>query len=493
MPQHYGHRIIKYIISIVRNIRRKAFTYVFADFLMLNIGWTAFSVVRYHFLPENIREHYTLFEHLTQSHVIAGQIVAPLVMLAIYWLSGYYGKTYFKSRLDELGNTAVVSAIGALGIFFIAIINDTLSPGVKGYYELIGILWLLWFVPVYLVRLIQTTHTARRIQRRELAFNTLVIGATKGGKALVDRLNAAPRGSGINVIGYVDTDTTGTTATQRSDLGLPVYRLEDLPEICRTLDVTNLIVIPHRGGIRQTGQLINTLFPLDRTILIPADLYSIIAARPRMFTVTGEPLIDISHSQASKMTLNLKRTADVAVAATALLLLLPLFAVLALAVRLDSRGCIFYKQQRIGYHKKPFYIYKFRTMRADAEASGPALSTLDDPRITHVGHFLRKYRLDELPQFWNVLRGDMSLVGPRPEREYYIRQIVARAPYYSLLHQVRPGITSWGMVKYGYASNVDQMLERLRYDLLYIDNVSMAVDLKILFFTIHTVFTGKGI
>ena len=343
------------------------------------------------------------------------------------------------------------------------------------------------------MRLIQTTHTARRIQRRELAFNTLVVGATKGGKALVDRLNAAPRGSGIHIIGYVDTDTTNATAAQRPDLGLPVYRLDDLPDICKTLDVHNLIVIPHREGIRQTGQLINTLFPLDRTILIPADLYSIIAARPRMFTVTGEPLIDISHSQASKMTLNLKRTADVLVSATALLLLLPLFALLALAVRIDSRGCVFYRQQRIGYHKKPFYIYKFRTMRADAEASGPALSTLEDPRVTRVGHFLRKYRLDELPQFWNVLRGDMSLVGPRPEREYYIRQIVARAPYYSLLHQVRPGITSWGMVKYGYASNVDQMLERLRYDLLYIDNVSMAVDLKILFFTIHTVLTGKGI
>lgn len=477
----------------MRNIRRKALTYVFADYLMLNIGWLAFNVVRYGFLPESIRHGYPLASHLSQSHVIAGQIFIPLIMLGLYWLSGYYGKTYFKSRLDELGNTATVSAIGALGVFFIAIINDTIAPGVKGYYELIGILWLLWFVPVYIVRLIQTTHTARRIQRRELAFNTLVIGATKGAKALVDRLDAAPRGSGIRVIGYVDTDTNAAVAQQRPDLGLPVYRLDDIAEVCRDHDVHNLIVIPHRGGIRQTGELINALFPLDRTILIPADLYSIIAARPRTITVTGEPLIDISHSQASKMTLNLKRTADVVVAAIALLLLLPLFIVLAFAVRCDSRGCIFYRQERIGYHKKPFYIYKFRTMRDDAEASGPALTTLDDPRVTRIGHFLRKYRLDELPQFWNVLRGDMSLVGPRPEREYYIKQIVARAPYYSLLHQVRPGITSWGMVKYGYASNVDQMLERLRYDLLYIDNVSMSVDLKILFFTIHTVLTGKGI
>lgn len=132
-------------------------------------------------------------------------------------------------------------------------------------------------------------------------------------------------------------------------------------------------------------------------------------------------------------------------------------------------------------------------MKVDAEVNGPTLSSLDDPRITRLGKTLRKYRLDELPQFWNVLKGDMSLVGPRPEREYYIKQIVAKAPYYSLIHQVRPGITSWGMVKYGYASTVDEMISRLQYDILYIENVSIIVDLKILFYTVHTVFTGKGI
>ena len=132
-------------------------------------------------------------------------------------------------------------------------------------------------------------------------------------------------------------------------------------------------------------------------------------------------------------------------------------------------------------------------MTTDAEAAGPALTTLDDPRVTKIGHFLRKYRLDELPQFWNVVRGDMSLVGPRPERDFYIRQIVAKAPYYNLIHQVRPGITSWGMVKFGYASTVDQMIERLRYDLIYIENVSLGVDIKILYHTVNTVLTGKGL
>lgn len=132
-------------------------------------------------------------------------------------------------------------------------------------------------------------------------------------------------------------------------------------------------------------------------------------------------------------------------------------------------------------------------MTIDAESEGPALSSLDDPRITRLGHYMRKYRLDELPQFWNVLKGDMSIVGPRPERDYYIKQIVARVPYYNLIHQVRPGITSWGMVKFGYASSVDQMIERLRYDLLYIDNVSLNVDLKIILYTVNTVITGKGV
>ena len=132
-------------------------------------------------------------------------------------------------------------------------------------------------------------------------------------------------------------------------------------------------------------------------------------------------------------------------------------------------------------------------MRIDAEANGPALACDDDPRVTRLGRTLRKYRLDELPQFWNVLLGEMSLVGPRPERDYYVRRLVEARPAYSLVHQVRPGITSWGMVKYGYASTVDQMLERLDYDLLYLENISLAVDLKILFYTVNTVVTGRGL
>ena len=232
---------------------------------------------------------------------------------------------------------------------------------------------------------------------------------------------------------------------------------------------------------------------MNVTLYLPPDLYSLITLRPRVSAVSIEPLVDISNARIPSSTQNLKRLSDIFVSAIALIVLLPVFAILAVAVKLDSKGPVFYHQRRIGRHRKPFRIHKFRTMYVNSEHDGPALSSANDPRITPLGRFLRKYRLDELPQFWNVLIGEMSLVGPRPEREFYIRQIQERAPYYSLIHQVRPGLTSWGMVRYGYASNVDQMLERLKYDLLYLDNVSMSVDLKILFHTVNTVLRGRGL
>ena len=239
--------------------------------------------------------------------------------------------------------------------------------------------------------------------------------------------------------------------------------------------------------------MLDRLYLLDKPLFVTPDLHVMFGLRPRISQVAAEPVIDITNARISAAAINFKRVGDIVVSALSLIVLSPVLAAIAIAVKCDSKGPAIYRQQRIGLHKKPFMINKFRTMRIDAEDCGPALSRHDDPRITPLGHFLRKYRLDELPQFWNVLIGDMSLVGPRPEREYYIRQIIARHPAYSLIHQVRPGITSWGMVKYGYASDVDQMLERLEYDLLYIENVSLGVDLKILFYTVSTVVTGKGL
>ena len=177
---------------------------------------------------------------------------------------------------------------------------------------------------------------------------------------------------------------------------------------------------------------------------------------------------------------------------TEMLFLSPVYFITAILVRLSSPGPVFYSHERIGIHGKPFTMYKFRSMFENAENGKPQLSRDNDPRITGFGKFMRKTRLDEIPQFYNVLKGDMSLVGPRPERNYFIEQIVKVAPHYKHLHKVRPGITSWGMVKFGYAENVEQMLERMKYDLIYIENMTLAVDFKILIYTVLTVMRGKG-
>jgi exopolysaccharide biosynthesis polyprenyl glycosylphosphotransferase len=188
----------------------------------------------------------------------------------------------------------------------------------------------------------------------------------------------------------------------------------------------------------------------------------------------------------------LKRMLDISVSLTFLTLFSPVYLIIGALVKFTSRGPVLYSHERIGLHGKPFMIHKFRSMVTDAEKNGPALSSQNDPRITPFGKFLRKSRLDELPQFYNVLIGEMSLVGPRPERQFFIEKLLKVAPHYKHLHKVRPGITSWGQVKYGYAENIDQMVERLKYDIIYLENMSIAVDLKIIIYTILIVFQGRG-
>ena len=238
---------------------------------------------------------------------------------------------------------------------------------------------------------------------------------------------------------------------------------------------------------------INRLFALGLPIKISPERFNMMQSQVRISDIYGEPLVNISRSSMSDSGKNIKRALDIIVSAIALVVLIPVYAAVGITIKLTSPGPIFYLQRRIGFHNKPFNIIKFRSMVQDAEAAGkPQLSSDNDPRITPFGRFMRKYRIDELPQFWNVLKGDMSIVGPRPERKHYIDLITERVPAYALLHQVRPGITSMGMVKFGYAKNVDEMVERVKYDLMYLDNMSLLNDLKILIYTIKIVFTGRG-
>jgi len=441
-------------------------SYAACDYLMVAAGWLVFNIVRYYTgtITDDLP---TFLWHYPQ--VLAGQALIPPMMVLCYLISGFYNEVLFKSRLDDINNTLVVSAAGTLIIYFVVLVNDNIPERMRVYETLLVLMGLL-SAPTMAARLLITYIRRRHGRRRGGFIRAVVVG------------------------GGAEARRVGRELQRSGDAGVFDVKASIGPEEAGRLtaggDIDAVIVADQGAG---SADLLATLYRTGLQIYITPGLYSLITSRPRMSKVVGEPLINITNANLPPSTQNFKRAGDIICSAVALVALLPVYAAVALAVRLDSPGPVFYRQERVGYHRRRFRIIKFRTMHTDAEPDGPALSAPADPRVTRVGRFLRKYRLDELPQFWNVLRGQMSLVGPRPEREYYAERIREHVPYYSLIHQVRPGITSWGMVKYGYASTVDEMIERLRYDLLYVENVSLGLDIKILFHTVSTVLTGRGV
>jgi len=269
--------------------------------------------------------------------------------------------------------------------------------------------------------------------------------------------------------------------------------IEDLKQLIEDQHIEELIIALNNGKRKYIEQIVTLARDNQNlTLSILPQLQDFIIGTVKTSAVLYEPLISITPEYLPTWQKYLKRGLDILLSLLALILLSPLYIVLAIGVKRSSPGPIFYRQERIGYRGKPFNIIKFRSMREDAESDGPMLSSKNDSRITPFGKFMRQYRLDETPQFYNVLIGDMSLVGPRPERQYYIDQITERAPYYKLLLGIKPGITSWGQVKFGYAENVDEMVKRLRWDLLYIENMSIQMDIKILIYTFLIILKKEG-
>ncbi len=461
--------------------------YVLGDYVMSNLAWLTYNIVRFQ-MGHTAGNYYTLDNYLTSKIVLLGQLFFPLLMMVTYIFSGYYNNVCRKSRVQELLTTMASSAINTLLIFFLALINDVI--GVRGTdYEMIFILWALLFGFVYLARATITNIASQQIKSRRWTFPTLIIGSGSAAVNFVNKLNSRRKSSGYEVKGFVNIP--GENPVKGNPL--PCYDLDELQEVCEREGIWELIVKPTRDDITQTMNAINHLFALDLPIMISPEHFNKLQLPVTISDIYGEPLVNISRSSMSDSGKNLKRAIDIIVSSVALVLLSPLYAIVSIIIKKTSPGPVFYLQERVGLHNKPFNIIKFRSMVQDAEASGqPQLTQDNDPRITPFGRFMRKYRIDELPQFWNVLKGEMSIVGPRPERKFYVDQILKRVPAYALLHQVRPGITSMGMVKFGYAQNIDEMVERVTYDLMYLNNMSLLNDIKILIYTVKIVFTGRG-
>ncbi len=468
------------------NRTRQVILYLVADFVSAASAWTILYVFRKVNL-ESKKFGYT-DEIQFDSNYFYGLLIIPLFWIALYALSGQYNEIFRRHRLKELAQTFFSSIIGVIVLFFLFLLDDEIVSH-KNYYQTILVLFLAHFGLTFTFRLILTTRVVKAVHQGRIGFPSIIVGGNEQAVQMFEEMSAMTKSPGFKFVGFVQINGADRALDKHLNC---LGKYTDLPELIESQNIEEVIIAMESSDHNKIGKVLSVLETTSANVKVIPDMYDILSGSVKMTSIFGTPLIKISNVIMSPWQFAIKRIMDLVASILALLILIPGLIAIAIAIKATSEGSIFFKQQRIGRHGKPFWIYKFRTMCKDAEADGPKLSSASDSRITKVGKFLRKTRMDELPQFWNVIKGDMSLVGPRPEREFFINQIIQEAPHYRHLHKVRPGITSWGQVKYGYAENVDQMIQRLKYDVLYIENMSIAVDIKILLYTIIIVLKGSG-
>lgn len=469
------------------NKKLQTIRYLLFDFFTAAVAWTLFFAFRKKYI-ESVKFDINLSFEFSETFY-KGLILIPIFWLVVYYLSGYYKNIYRKSRLKELWQTFITTLIGVVIIFFISILDDEVIS-YKSYYLSFFALFLLHFTITYFPRLLLTTRTNHRIHSKKIGFETLIIGSNQKALSLYETLAKQKKSAGNIFVGFVNVQDKDQYLLKKH-LEL-VGNLHNLKNVITKYNIQEVIIALEDDEHDKIGVIMNKIEGTNVSVKVIPSMYDILMGTARMSSLFGEPLIQLNQDLMPLWEENLKRIFDVVLSVIAIILLSPLYVFLILGVKSSSKGPIFYAQERIGKYGKPFLIYKFRSMFVDSEKGGPALSKKNDSRITKFGLFMRKSRFDELPQFYNVIIGDMSLVGPRPERQFFIDQITERAPQYVHLHKVRPGITSWGQVKFGYAENVDEMIERLKYDIVYIENMSLYTDIKILIYTVKIILKLEG-